>query len=193
MRPGEVLKVLVHRDLLKLSATHMEVFLYSSKTDKWMEGTWLAAAAVPGHPACPVALVRRLLQEGGYKTVPSSPSEDVGPLIRRVHRRQAGTGERQVLQQVVAELPSFVPSLSSTRFGERFHHLCGAAGIPEERQLMPHSGRIGGATEAAAQGVPDRLYKKAARWSSESVKDKYTRETLEQRLQVSAALFGNKA
>lgn len=192
LRPGEIMKLLVHLDLFKIYDTHIEVFLYSSKTDKYMDGTWLAASAVQGHPACPVALVKKLLVAGDYRTSPSDPEEDVGPLIRAVTAipaARAGGGPAQRLRQLTARLPDFVPALSSTAFRERFLALCTAAGIPEDRRLLPHSGRIGGATEAAARGVPDRLYKKAARWNSERVKDRYTRETLQQRISVSAALY----
>ena len=47
-----------------------------------------------------------------------------------------------------------------------------------------HSLRAGGATAAAGAGVADRLFKRHGRWRSESAKDGYVKDSLEQRLSV---------
>ena len=47
-----------------------------------------------------------------------------------------------------------------------------------------HSLRAGGATATAASGMPDRLFKKHGRWRSESAKDGYIVNPLDQRLLV---------
>lgn len=51
-----------------------------------------------------------------------------------------------------------------------------------------HSLRSGGATAAANQGVPDRLFKRHGRWRSENAKDGYVCDELNQRLSVSKSL-----
>ena len=40
-----------------------------------------------------------------------------------------------------------------------------------------HSLRAGGATAAAAAGVPDRVFKKHGHWKSESAKDGYVEDS----------------
>ena len=48
-----------------------------------------------------------------------------------------------------------------------------------------HSLRSGGATIAANNGVKDRLFKRHGRWSSESAKDCYIKDSAHERLSVS--------
>jgi hypothetical protein len=79
-----------------------------------------------------------------------------------------------------------IKALSRSSLLESCQQMCAAAGI--QKAISLHSFRIGGATDAAAAGVPDRLFKKHGRWATESAKDRYVREQLEERLQVSRAL-----
>ena len=51
-----------------------------------------------------------------------------------------------------------------------------------------HSLRAGGASSAANNGIPDRLFKRHGRWSSENAKDGYIKDRLEDRLSVSRNL-----
>ena len=51
-----------------------------------------------------------------------------------------------------------------------------------------HSLRAGGASAAAAVGMPDRLFKKHGRWMSESAMDGYVKESLDNQLSVSFSL-----
>jgi len=48
--------------------------------------------------------------------------------------------------------------------------------------------RAGGATTAAAAGVPDRVFKCHGRWKSENAKDGYVEDSLEKRLSVTQSL-----
>ena len=48
--------------------------------------------------------------------------------------------------------------------------------------------RSGGATAADNAGIPDRLFKRHGRWSSESAKDGYVKDSLSSRLSVTQAL-----
>ena len=51
-----------------------------------------------------------------------------------------------------------------------------------------HSLRAGGATAAANAGICDRLFKKHGRWRSDSAKDGYVKEDLQQNLLVTKGL-----
>ena len=54
----------------------------------------------------------------------------------------------------------------------------------DKRKFCLHSLRSGGASAAAA-GVNDRLFKKHGSWKSDTAKDGYVREDLDQKLSVS--------
>ena len=58
----------------------------------------------------------------------------------------------------------------------------------DKKKFGLHSLRSGGATAAAAAGIPDRIFKKHGRWKSEKAKDGYVKETLFEKLSVSKNL-----
>jgi len=60
--------------------------------------------------------------------------------------------------------------------------------VTGEANIGLHSLRAGGATAAARASVNDRLWKRHGRWRSETAKDGYVEDSLEQRLSVSQAL-----
>lgn len=179
LRYDDAARISVHRDLLKVHDSHVEFFLGGSKVDKYYAGSWVVVAA-SGSNYCPVRLLRRLLAMGQYVTTPRSDDEDVGPLLRAV-----GPGGTS-LRQLVGTVSNPIRALSRTALLESCQQMCEAAGI--RKAISLHSFRIGGATDAAAAGVPDRLFKKHGRWATESAKDRYVREQLDERLQVSRAL-----
>ena len=49
-------------------------------------------------------------------------------------------------------------------------------------------GAGGGGTKAADMGIADRLFKRHGRWKSETAKDGYIKDALENRLSVSQSL-----
>ena len=51
-----------------------------------------------------------------------------------------------------------------------------------------HSLRSGGASATANAGVPDKLFKRHGRWLSETAKDSYIKDKLDDRLSVSKNL-----
>ncbi len=179
LRYDDAARISVHSDLLRVHDSHVEFFLGGSKVDKYFAGSWVVVAA-SGSAYCPVRLLRRLLAMGQYVTSPRSDEEDVGPLLRAVG--PGGTSLRQVVGTVACP----IKALSRSSLLESCQQMCAAAGI--QKAISLHSFRIGGATDAAAAGVPDRLFKKHGRWATESAKDRYVREQLEERLQVSRAL-----
>jgi hypothetical protein len=179
LRYDDAARISVHQDLLRVQDSHIEIFLGGSKTDRHFSGSWVVIAG-SGSPYCPVRLLRRLLELGRYVRVPQSDDQDVGPLLRPV-----GPGGT-TLKQVVGTVRDPIRALSHTALLERCQQMCAAVAI--RKAITLHSFRIGGATDAAAAGVPDRLFKKHGRWATESAKDRYVRECLDERLQVSRAL-----
>jgi hypothetical protein len=184
LRFDDMTEVCVHVDLLKILPTHMEVFIPRSKTDQHWEGVWATLAAMPGSPVCPVALVTRLLATGNYRTVPATLGEDTGPLLRPV--RAAANG-KHVLARVIGTATDPIYATSYDTFRKRVAELFRAAGVT--KHITPHSMRVGGASEAAAAGCPDRLIMKFGRWRSEPVKNGYVRESLDSLLQVSRCVL----
>ena len=61
-------------------------------------------------------------------------------------------------------------------------------GITDVSKIGLHSLRAGGATAAANNGIPDRLFKRHGRWSSETAKDGYVKDNLDSLLSVSKNL-----
>ena len=58
--------------------------------------------------------------------------------------------------------------------------------MPDISAIFTHSLRSGGATAAANAGIPDRLFKRHGRWSSDSARVGYVKDS--SRLSVSKAL-----
>ena len=73
--------------------------------------------------------------------------------------------------------------LSYSRARELFIEKFKAIGLDTKLYGL-HSLRIGGASAAANNDLPDRVIKKHGRWKSENVKDTYCREDIQQELLV---------
>ena len=58
----------------------------------------------------------------------------------------------------------------------------------DSKQYSVHSLRSGGASAAAALGVPDRLFQRHGGWRSEAAKNNYLKETLDSLLLVAKAM-----
>ena len=60
--------------------------------------------------------------------------------------------------------------------------------VPYTANISSHSFRAGGATAAASEQVPDRCRKRHGRWRSDSAKDGYVEDSINNRLLVSRSL-----
>ena len=60
--------------------------------------------------------------------------------------------------------------------------------VPDISAIGTHSLRSGVATAVANAGIPDRLFKRHGRWSSDLAKDGYVKDSLFSRFSVSKAL-----
>ena len=74
-------------------------------------------------------------------------------------------------------------SLSYSRTREIFSEKFVQIGL-EKGVFGTHSLRAGGASLAAQQNIPDRLFKAHGRWRSERAKDGYIKDSLDNRLRV---------
>ena len=60
--------------------------------------------------------------------------------------------------------------------------------VPDTANISLHSFRAGSATAAANAQVPDRCWKRHGRWRSDSAKDGYVEDSIDNRLLVSQSL-----
>ena len=147
---------------------HMVVKISSSKTDQYRDG-----AEVPvvrsGTMSCPVMRLEQYYQTAGISQL------DSGFLFRAIIHTKKGERLRES------------GSISYTRLRELVRDKIKALGY-DPSLFGTHSFRAGGATLAANEGVPDRMFKRHGRWKSESAKDGYIKDSLEKRLSVSKGL-----
>ena len=148
----------------------MEVFIENSKTDQYRDGAIVVIARTDTE-CRPVAMVQRYMRLAGISLV--QPSD------KFLFRRLVNTKNGQKLRYSV--------NLSYTRAQELVLQMLEDVGL--DRKLFSlHSLRSGGASAAANAGVPDRCFKRHGRWRSESAKDGYVQDQLENRLSVSRSL-----
>ena len=152
---------------LQLSPGCVTVKIPKSKTDQYRQGNEVVIART-GSDTCPVALLEEYLKRGGIDL--DSQLFLFRPIagLKGDKLRNSGsltyTRLRELLKGKLEEL-----GYSSAEFGV-------------------HSLRAGGATAAAASGMPDRLFKKHGRWRSETAKDGYIVDPLAERLRVTKQL-----
>ena len=60
--------------------------------------------------------------------------------------------------------------------------------VTDVKRFCLHSLRAGGVSAAANNGVKDRMFKRHGRWVSESAKDGYIKDNIDERLSVSLSL-----
>ena len=167
LRSAEVLKL--RRSDVCINSSYLSVFIESSKTDKFREGAWVLIAKT-GTQLCPVVNLQK------YLTWTDFPSESEFYLFRRLSSTKCGRRLRQENK-----------FLSYSTFRELFL----SAFKPHVRDISKyclHSLRAGGATAAANNGIPDRLFKRHGRWLSETAKDGYVKNSVDERLRVSMSL-----
>ena len=153
------------RSDVEIDSEKLQLFIESSKTDKYRDGAWVVVA-VTGKVTCPVNMMNRYLDKAQL-------SHD-SPLFCQLTRTKYGYKAR-------------ARGLSYTRLRELVIEVFRGI-VPDLARIGTHSLRSGGATAAANAGVPDRLFLRHGRWSSVSAKDGYVKDSLASRLSVSKAL-----
>ena len=147
---------------------HVEIFVESSKTDQFRDGSWVPIARTYSD-ICPVAMLRRYFQIANIE----------GDADKLLFRGLSSTKQGYRLR------PS--GGISYTRVRELVLDKLKELGL-DPKQFGLHSLRAGGASAAANAGVPDRWFKRHGRWISENAKDGYIKDKLEDRLSVTKSL-----
>ena len=156
---------------IEIEETHMRLFIEKSKTDQCREGAWVYISRAYSI-ACPVTILERYLSLAVFKKGSEKYLFRAVSYFRSLGRHKLRPGNSPITYSCARELILKV-------FKE--------VGL-ESRLFGTHSLRAGGATAAAENQVPDRLFKKHGRWRSERVKDGYVKEGLNQLLLVSINL-----
>lgn len=154
----------IYADEVEISSTHMSVFLEVRKNDQLRHGHRVIISRWPGE-ICPVALVEELLANGGY--------QGHSPLFGRIRKSRSG--------------PRIAGRMSYSRARELVKEAFERIGV-DSGDFGLHSFRSGGASLAAAMGVPERLIRRHGGWRSESGMRPYLEETLPALLSVSQNL-----
>ena len=149
----------------------LKIFIEKSKTDIFRDGQWVYISRLVS-AACPVAVLEKYLNKVGFRGFSDK-------FIFRAITRNKDASKRGLKS---ANKPL---SYSTTRaiLFQAFQ----AIGV-DPRCVGTHSLRAGGATAAANNGVPDRLFKKHGRWLSDGSKDRYVAESIKHKLSVSQNL-----
>ena len=155
---------------LQFFEDHLEIFIESSKTDQYRDGA-IVVIARTGTNYCPVAMLERYMCLANISVANLSDNY--------LFRRLISTKNGQKLRDSA--------NLSYTRARELVLEMLESIGL-DRKQFSLHSLRSGGASAAANAGVPDRHFKRHGRWRSESAKDGYVQDRIEERLSVSKKL-----
>ena len=140
---------------------YMAVFLARRKNDQFREGSWIVISRWSGD-LCPVSLTEEFLQRGKH--------QGHVKLFRKISAGRKTTSLRG--------------EMTYSRALELVREALRKVGL-SERKYGLHSLRAGGASAAAALGLPDRLIMRQGGWRSESAMRRYFRETLPNLMQVS--------
>ena len=151
---------------IEFHSDYIRIFVPRSKTDVYREGNFVFISASRSK-YCPVGVLQRYLDLSGIDLCSSLPL--FRPLV--FHRSSSSyrtcTTCRDILRDTLCQL------------GYNPNYYC------------LHSLRSGGITSAvrnSSNSIPERLLKIHGRWKSDSAKDMYVEESLENRLQVTKYL-----
>ena len=147
---------------VKFYEEHIEVFVESSKTDRFREGSWVPIARTY-LDICPVSMLERYFQL----------TKISGNVDKFLFRGLTSTKQGYRLRASGGITYSRVRELLLDKLKE--------VGL-DPMEFGLHSLRAGGATAAANAGVPDCLFKRHGRWLSDNAKDGYIKDKLEDRL-----------
>ena len=149
---------------------YIMIFTESSKTDQYRDGAWLPISG-SSFITCPLKALNL------YADMAGIDFESDLPLFRGLNSVKAKTRMRK-------------SKISYTRVRELVKEAFADSRPIDVNLIGVHSLRAlaGDASSAANNGIPDRLFKRHGRWSSEDAKDRYIKDRLEDRLSVSRNL-----
>ena len=149
---------------IKIQKDKLILLIPKSKTDQLRQGDELVISRT-GDSTCPVAMLEAYLARTGTQL----------PDHRFMFRPICKTARSETLRES--------GSISYTCLRESFRKKLKELGYNPDIFGL-HSLRAGGATAAANNGVPDRLFKRHGRWKSDSAKDGYVEDLMEHRMEV---------
>jgi hypothetical protein len=141
-----------------------DIFLEERKTDQFREGQWAVLSAWAGSPACPVRLLRRLLERAR-----PAPGEALFSAVRDGKYATGAPINYGTLRELFLEKFAAV-GLDTSKFGT-------------------HSCRAGGATLAANAGVPDRMWREHGGWRSIRAASGYVKSSHAAKLAVTLSML----
>ena len=151
--------------------TYIKLFVEKSKTDVYRDGHWLLIAKLQS-PICPVKMLNLYIS----RTELNKNSEE--------HLFRAMTWLKKQNKHILKKQDKPI-SYSTAR--TNMLEMIDKIGL-DKKLFGLHSLRAGGASAAANEGVPDRLFKRHGRWKSEKAKDGYVKDKLSELLSVSLSL-----
>ena len=152
-------------DNLQFEDSHLAIFLTQRKNDQFRQGPWVFIARSDSSP-CPVAVVEKFLKEGNH--------DRKSRLFRRVSSTKKGVKLRR-------------DPMSYSRAAELIKAELRKEGLDPALYGI-HSLRAGGATAAAALGVPERLFQRQGGWRSDKARNNYIAESLDSLLLVTRTI-----
>ena len=152
--------------------SHLEILIPKSKADQLRLGNTVVVARLGG-PTCPVHLLEYYLIEASL--VSDSDVED-----NFVFRRCLTIKSKIILSSKCQPMSySSVRALVKAKATQ--------LGL-SAKQYGTHSMRAGGASSAANSDVSERILQRHGRWASSTSKDRYVKDSLDKRLEVSRGL-----
>ena len=167
LRIDEMLKI--QRKHVKITDTHMTIFLPQCKNDQMRKGNEVPIARTSSQ-YCPVAMTEFFWKKAGIEEC----DEDAYFLPRLARKKRGHIAYKS-------------KGISDTTAREDFREFIRPLAT-NGKFFTPHSLRSGGASQAAASGVEERLISKHGRWRSERARNGYLEDTVENRLKVSRSL-----
>lgn len=149
---------------IKIQRDKLILLIPKSKTDQLRQGDELVITRT-GNSTCLVAMLETYLARTGTQMSDH----------RFMFRPICKTARSETLRES--------GSISYTCLRESFRKKLKELGYNPDIFGL-HSLRAGGATAAANNGVPDRLFKRHGRWKSDSAKDGYVEDLMEHRMEV---------
>ena len=156
---------------IKIYDHYVDIFVEKSKTDCYRKGNHVIISRLDSLQ-CPVKILSSYLREAQIDLASdmyifrplSFFKSSKAFMLRKKNTCLSYTRTREIIHSALSEL-----GFNVANFGI-------------------HSFRSGGATAAAQNDTPDRLFKIHGRWKSDKAKDGYVLESLQKRLSVSQNL-----
>lgn len=152
---------------LEIREDYVTIQIPHSKTNQMRQGNKVVVARM-GSETCPVAMLEAYIRRGDIQM--DSDLKLFIPISSGRCQKLWATG-----------------GITCSRMRELLKNKLEELGFPSA-EFSLHSLRAGGATAAAAAGVPDRVFKKHGHWKSETAKDGYIEGSFHKRLSVTQNL-----